>query len=252
MLILLFFIGLLSDNALDQYFIQLHCETGYAYLDQNLLEHSRNEFLTALEKDPENLESLLGIAEVYFRMESHSTSETYLQRFIELAPEDIRGYLKLACVMYDAQRYRDALDYTFSALDLDPSSSELWLLHAVSALGAGDTTEAESSLNRLLFSGTEQEPEARTILSSIYRIRNMNHEAQEILLPAAAIDYAPAFAGLALVYLKWNDYMRTEEAISAYLQLSPNGDWADSAWLILEELAASGEYMPSLIQPGND
>ena len=82
------------------------------------------------------------------------------------------------------------------------------------------------------------------LLASVYRRTSRGAEAREILLPAVEVNYAPASWELAKLYLGWRDYLRAGDAISRYLMLSPEGHYADSALLVLEELGESGTYIP--------
>jgi tetratricopeptide (TPR) repeat protein len=240
-----------ASASIEELTVELRCETGRAFLEQNLLEQARTEFLSALELDPECSEAVLGLGWTYYLQGALANAETYFERFLELSPDDNRGREALASLLLEAGRHQDALGIVETALDLDPSEPALWLLRSEAALGSGDTLLAEQSLSRLLQVGGESEFEARTMLAAVLRSRDMYSEARELLLTAADQGYAPAQAGLARIYLNWGDYMRAADAITAYLLLSPEGDWADSARIILDEMAASGDYIPPQA-PGND
>ena len=240
-----------SSASIEELTVELRCETGRAFLEQNLLEQARTEFLSALELDPECSEAVLGLGWTYYRQGAMANAETYFERFLELSPNDNRGREALASLLLESGRPREALDTVELALDLDPSEPVLWLLQSEAALALGDTLLAEQSLSRLLQVGGESEFEARAMLAAVFRSRDMDSEARELLLPAADRGYAPAQAGLARIYLKWGDYMRAADAITTYLLLSPEGEWADSARIILDEMAAAGDYIPP-DTPGND
>ncbi|MBN1433799.1 tetratricopeptide repeat protein [Candidatus Fermentibacterales bacterium] len=235
----------------EQLTLELRCETGRAYLQQGLLEQARTEFLSALEIDPGCGEALLGMGRAYCQQGNYPSAETYYRRFLELYPEDPRGVEELSGLLTMTGRFTEALDSVEGALELDPSSPALWLIRAEAALGSGDTLLAEQSLGRLVDSGGQEELEARVMLSSVLRVRDEGAAGRDLLMPAIAAGYAPAFAELARIYLGWGDYMRAVDAINSYLMISPGGEWADSASMILEELARAGEYIPP-DTPGND
>ena len=233
-----------TGMSVQQLTIDLRCETGRAYMEQQLYEQARNEFLSALEIDPGCGEAILGVGTTYYLQGSLETAEVYFRSFLELQPGDLRGWLMLTRLLNEASRFDAALEVLDQALSLDPSGQELWLLRSRAALGSGDTLTAEQSLQRLLSTGNEYELEARVLLASVFRSRDLDADARELLLPAIAVGYPPAYSGLARVYLKWGDYMRAADAITTYLSLSPGGEWADSARILLERMAATGDYIP--------
>ena len=131
-----------------------------------------------------------------------------------------------------------------SAFQRAPTNTEIWLLSGKAELAAGDTASAEMWFNKCMQSSGSNAVESLILLASVYRSTSRGAEARELLLPLAGSGYAPAYWGLARVYLAWDDYMRAMDAINNYMILSPNGPYADSALMLLDELGEAGDYIP--------
>ena len=124
-----------------------------------------------------------------------------------------------------------------------PTEPEIWLQCGSAYYELGDMTSAEVWFSRGFQEQGDTQLKSLVMLASVYRRTGRGQEARELLLPALETGYAPAAWELARVYLGWGDYMRAEEAMGTYLMLDPDGYFADSAVLVLEELGESGDYI---------
>ena len=239
-LILSLFSQSLDINELSA---QLHLDTGNAYLNQGLLEQAEEEFILALEISGDCYPALLGLGKVHLVRSSWNRSEEYYRQYIESCPEDYRGYYELSNLLLMINLPERALIMADSAFLRTPTNPEIWLLSGKAELAAGDTASAEMWFIKNLQTPGSIGIESLILLASVYRNTSRGGEARELLLPLAGSGYAPAYWGLAQVYLTWHDYMRAVDAINNYLILSPNGPYADSAFMVLEELGESGAYM---------
>ncbi len=221
----------------------LHLETGMAMLQQGLLEQAEEEFNSALELGEQYSAALLGLGMVNERRSSWTAAEEYLLRYIEACPDDHRGYQELAGLYLRTGSPDSAAMMSDSAFARSPSNPPIWLLCGRVRLVLGDLAGAEGWFSRGVNDGGGTSLESLVLLASVYRRTERGQEAREILLPAVEGGYAPACWELARVYLGWEDYLRAGDAIRRYLMLSPDGPYADSAIMVLEELGESGEYM---------
>ncbi len=222
----------------------LRIETGMAFLQQGLLEQAEQEFERALEVGSGDEVAVLGLGMVSMAEGALGRAEGYLRDYISLCPDDYRGYETLSELFTRAGMPDSALAYADSAFLRAPTSHEVWLLCAETSLAAGDTTGSEMWLTRAISAGDATSLEAAALLGAVYRATERSVESRELLLPYASAGYAPAWWGLARVYLAWGDWMRAVDAIGQYLQLAPGGTYADSAVMVLEDLAESGDYIP--------
>jgi tetratricopeptide (TPR) repeat protein len=233
----------LQSEDFDELSAQLHLETGNAFLQQGLLEQAEHEFHLALEAREDCHSALLGLGRVYTAYSSYERAAEYFRDFVAVSPDDYRGYYELACLMLDTGRPDSAFMMTDSAFVRAPTNPDVWLLSGRTALASADTVAAERWFIRGLQDPGAVGLESRMLLGSVYRATGRSVESRELLLPAAQAGYAPAWWGLAMGYLSWNDYMRAVDAIQNYLGLAPGGVYADSAFLVLQALAESGDFI---------
>lgn len=241
--ILLLLCALSQSDTFEELSAELHLETGNAFLQQGLLEQAEHEFHLALEANGDCHSALLGLGRVYAACSSFERASSCFRSFVEAEPEDYRGYYELACLLLETGSPDSAFMMTDSAFVRAPTNPELWLLSGRAALAAGDSAGAEQWFVRGLQDAGGVGLSSRILLATLYRATGRSVESRELLLPAAQAGYAPAWWGLAMGYLSWNDYMRAVDAIESYLSLAPGGIWADSALLVLEALAESGEFI---------
>jgi len=241
--ILLILSVLAGSDEFDLLSAQLHIETGDALLQQGLLEQAEQEFRYALDAVPDCPSAILGLGRVYAACSSIGTAEEFFREFITLAPDDYRGYYELSVLMLGTGRPDSAFAMSDSAFVRAPGNPDVWMLSGRTAIAAADTLAAERWFLRGLQDPGPVGLESRTLLATLYRATGRSTEARELLLPAAQSGYAPAWWGLAMVYLSWNDFMRGVDAIGNYLTLAPEGAYADSAVLVLQALAESGDYI---------
>jgi tetratricopeptide (TPR) repeat protein len=244
LLFLLFPLLLTGDLDLDRLSAELHCDMGMAFVEQGLLDRAEAEFNSALDYLDEYPDAEFGLGMVCSIRGSYDDAEEHFLRFMQSEPDDHRGPLELSRLYLVTGEQTESLDMAQWAYDLSPSNPEIWLQLATSATAAGDTLLAETWLVRIIEGDETLEPEARVLLAEIYRCRTLDTEAREILLPASADDYPPAVWLLSGIYLDWKDNMRAVDCIRRYLILAPGGEMADSAVLVLEELAETGDYIP--------
>ncbi len=239
------FVCLFSQSMnIEELSAQLHLDTGNAYLSQGLFGQAEEEFLLALEISEDYYPALLGLGKVHLVRSSWNRAEEYYRQYIEACPEDYRGYFGLSKLFLMINTPDSALIMADSAFLRAPINPEIWLLSGKAELAAGDTASAEMWFIKSLQAPGSIGIESLVLLASVYRNTSRGGEARELLLPLASSGYAPAYWGLAQVYLTWDDCMRAVDAINNYLLLSPDGPYADSALMVLEELGESGVYIP--------
>ena len=240
---LLLLLVLSGASEFDMLSAQLHLETGNAFLQQGLLEQAEQEFRLALDAGVDCHEALLGLGKIYRACSSADRASEYFTEFITASPDDYRGYYEMASMMLETGRADSAVFMADSAFLRAPTNPDIWLLSGRAAIASGDTTGAERWYTRCLSDPGSAGLQSLILLGTLYRATDRSVESRELLLPASRAGYAPACWGLAMVYLSWNDYMRTVDSIQRYLALDPEGVYADSAIMVLESLAESGEYI---------
>jgi len=243
MAIILSLIIMLCASEFEEISARLCLDSGMALLEQGLLEQAEREFNRALEFDGSCPEAILGLGMVQRARESWPGAVESFRQFIALAPDDHRGFLQLSGLYLETGKADSAVlmaDSAFSRLPTDPG---IWLQCGRTRHAADDLWGAESWYSRVLQENSEGSRESACLLAEVYRRTDRSQAAEQLLLPYADAGYSPAWWGLARVYLQWNDYLRAGQAMDMYLYLSPEGFYADSAFLVLEELGESGNYI---------
>ncbi len=232
-----------GTSEMEEELAQLHLETGMAYLNQGLVEQAELEFTESLKLCPDLAEAILGLGLVYMSRESWNPAGSYFLEYITLCPDNYLGYEKLAELLLLKNCPVEAAAMADSAFNKAPTISSIWLLNGKISIANADTTAAEFWFTKCL-EDSDTFFEVSVLLASIYMNTSREHEARNILFPAAEADYSPALWGLAKIYLQWSDYQRAVTALNQYLYLAPVGIHADSCRIVLDDLAESGKYIP--------
>ncbi len=233
----------LSMN-MDELSASLHLETGMAYLNQGLPEQAEEEFNTVLDIGDDFPEAILGLGLVDVKRGSFESAAEHFRQYMETCPDDYRGYLELAKLFLETGKPDSAAPLAETAFDLSPGEPPVWMICGKINMELDDPLAAEHWFERgVSLGGGDSAMDFTVLLARVYRLTGRSQEARNLLLPAVEAGYAPACWELVKVYLEWEDYLRAGDAIKRYLFLEPEGTFADSAILVLEELGESGRYM---------
>jgi tetratricopeptide (TPR) repeat protein len=217
----------------------LHIETGMAYINQGLTEEAFSEFTTALEISEDAVDAHLGLARVAVINCSWETAESEYETYMSLRGNDYRAPLEMAeMLLLFRNRESDALSFAKTALSLAPLKGKCWMTMARTENRLGNVEEACNWYTRVIVDDALLADDARVGMGSLLFRQGDLPGAREILLPAAANDKSEAHHLLALVYMEQNDGLRASDSINRYLVLEPNGIWADSARVCLEEIGS--------------
>ncbi len=231
----------LAGMDVDLVTADLHVETGMAYISQGLVDEAFGEFTTALELSENAVEAHLGLARVAVINCSWDNAVSEYETYMNLKRNDFRAPLELSEMFLSLRgRAVDAQDYAKAALALAPLNSRCWMAVAAAEGSLGNTEEAVRWYTRVIIEDELLANEARVKIASILFQQGDLSGAREILLPAATGDFPEAHHLLALIYMEYNDDLRAMDSINRYLYLEPNGLWADSARIYMEELGAGG------------
>ncbi len=219
---------------------ELHIETGMAYLSQGLPDKAFAEFQTALDTSDNATEAYLGLARVAVIRESYLVAEEHYKHYIEIEPHNYLAPLELSKMLLLTNiRSIEAFDYANSALALAPLNGECWLIIADAEARLHNNEAAINWYTRLIIEKEELADTSRVKLGYLYFNEGNLHKAREVLLGTETIG---AYHLLALIYLEQHDNLRAIDNINRYLYFNPNGNWADSARIYLNELSEPGLY----------
>jgi len=234
----------IQSSDMDALSAQLHLDTGMAYMQQGLLEQAEEEFHLALAISDDYYTAVLGLGMINALRQSWDCAADYFKQYIEDCPEDYRGFYEMSKLYLIVNKPDSASFMSDSSFIRAPANPDIWLQGGKIYLELGDMDSAEMWFAKGAENHGTTSLESLVLLASVYRRTSRGGEAREILLPAAQAGYAPACWELAKLYISWKDYLRATDAINLYLRLSPEGLFADSALLVLDELGESGDYIP--------
>jgi len=146
-----------------------------AFFDAGDFEQSRAAALRALEASPDDA-NLLRLAGRASSELGRDDAVEYLQRAVELEPENPDGYRELAEAFLFQNRLSDAMAAIQQAIELRPDDVSGLIDLGYSALAAGRTAEAIDYLNQAV----ERDPgsvAARRTLVDVHRAAGRNEDA---------------------------------------------------------------------------
>lgn len=235
------FLGSLEDFT--EMSARLDCDLGSAYLGQNLLEQAESEFRDALELVPGYHDALLGLGMVYSRRGSWEMAERYLRAYIDSVPGSARGCMELAGVLRATGRSEESREFALRAAESSPDDPACWLLAGETALAAGDTASATTSLQRAMPLGGRSALEAAALQARILLALGEEDAARALLEEAWMAGHAEAGWVLGRLYASWGDYLRGLSLVNQALSCAPGAPFADSARMLLDSLAAAGVFL---------
>jgi Flp pilus assembly protein TadD len=241
-MLLLLTAAILGSDLLEAR-IGLRCETGEAYLGQGLLEEAESEFREALELDSACARAMLGLGLAYCRREAWVPAESWLDRYLALEPDDPGGRMAMATLLMSTSRPEEAVPHASMAAAASDGDGGAWLLYGRACALSGDTVEAMRALGLASGIPGDASSDAMTDLAVILLARGALEEAEGLLSRAAGRDHPRACFRLGMLYASWGDFVRGASLLGRSLELEPGGPCADSARLVLDEMAATGRHL---------
>lgn len=121
-----------------------------ALLQKNDLDAAIGQLEAVKDMEPDNMETLLALSELYFQTEAYDKLEETCQRTMELDPSLAMPHLLLA-KMYDAQKdYINAIAQLTQAIALKEDFAEAYLLRAKVLFSMLQYNEAEKDIDVVL------------------------------------------------------------------------------------------------------
>jgi len=111
--------GLSHDPNLKE----AHCSIARAFLAESDFDNAKSHFLTALDIDAKDVDSILGFADWLNRQELWETAKECIERAASVAPHSSLVHGQLAGVLSKEHRYIEALVEANKAIDLEPGST---------------------------------------------------------------------------------------------------------------------------------
>ena len=142
----------LLENVLAQHprEVILLTALGNLYFSEGQLKEALEYFRRNSDLQPKEVVIQLQTATTAFLADDYETFETYMERALELEPENPHGLKLLATANFRAQKYKEAAELYRQALPGMPEDVEIILAMGVCFHNLGDLPTAESCFKRAL------------------------------------------------------------------------------------------------------
>ena len=135
----------LTHDALTEYL-----NIAKIYEESNNLEQAQNYLNKALELNPDEKDALKRLAGLMEGLGSLSEAIKYLERLINVYPDDLESLIKCAILLKKVGSFEDALDYLSKAIELKPEDVGLYRLMGETYLLLKDKQRAWNSYKKVV------------------------------------------------------------------------------------------------------
>ena len=151
---------------------------GSAYNDLHQTENALNDFIKALELDPNNTEIIRMTAFLFNSLKQISNAINAWSKLLKLIPDDLEGLQQRAKLNFEKTRFDDVIDDCNRAIKLNPQDSQMYLIRGGAFYEKGEVLKAKSDLQIAKNKGN---PTAKKMLDqlakdesdNLYRMKNI-------------------------------------------------------------------------------
>jgi tetratricopeptide (TPR) repeat protein len=197
---------------------------GLDRLQKNDLDGAEKAFKQSVKRDPKQIGSLLGLAEVAIRKGQASEGATYLQKAMSQAPNNILVSQAWGRYLYSQKNFVEAETIFKKAIDQDPQSTQARLnLGQLDQIGMKDLNKAMDVYREALAINPES-PEVHHALGVTLAALNKTEEALAEFDEAGRLAPTNPLPYLAIgrVYTAQKEYDKALEAFAAALDRQPS------------------------------
>ena len=169
----------------DDDFTLLSLAKTYAFLD--MFEKSEKIVLKVIEKNPENLNYITDLADIYIQEKKYGDALELVDKTLKLNPNYIYGYVVGAKTAYLNSNPDLTKSYAQEAISLDMNCSEGYYYLALVRFDEEDFEEAIECMKRAITYDAAN-PKYYAAMSRIYRAKNDIKTALEYISEAESID----------------------------------------------------------------
>lgn len=195
---------------------------GDAFFAEGKYQHAEIEFLAVLDLDLKETRALRQLGIIAFEQGRLGLAVVYLQRAKELAPTETATRAKLGLAFLSLGNRKEAAVEAVAVLDQNPGDGDAALLLAEAAADEEALAAARSRFLALPASISETAP-IQTALGILDLKQRRSDEASRRFALAVEKDpaFAPAHAGLGVIYSGAADYEKAEASFARAAELSP-------------------------------
>jgi len=143
-------IGYLQANSAIGNNMQYNVDLGYAFFMSDQLEHSKKEFEAVYQRQPENRQANLYLAQIFSLIKLPDSALFYYRNLTRLQPENYRFWQKSGQLFSDLNKFDSALIYIEKAYSLNRFSGRLIVQYTNQLIRHKQYDKAEALLNNFL------------------------------------------------------------------------------------------------------
>ena len=153
-------------------------------------EEAETTLLSALRKNPENIDAMRFLAMVYYDQDKKLLdAEALLRRAIAIAPDFHQALGNLGRVLVDNGKLTEAIEMYRRQVDLKPEDDDAWTGYGRALAQAGQVGEAEKAYRKAL----EIRPEAPNVhMSLAHMLKTLGQQEEALVAYRKSIEYNPA------------------------------------------------------------
>lgn len=114
-------------------------------------------YSSILKKEPQNLEAITKLANIYFGMNNYNNAIKYYNKAVKLAPNDASYYNNLGLSYHYMDRSQQGLKLIEDGIKVDPYHQRIWLTRGFILATTGNVTEAIKAWDRAHTLNSESE-----------------------------------------------------------------------------------------------
>lgn len=212
-------------------YAQVHNNLGDALRSQKCFEEARSTYVEALRLDASQIELLYKLGAVEHDLflngqkdlELLTAAEAHYREFLTIRPDSADAHLGLAKVLYDQDRYDDAIAEFWQAISCAPKNAENLLTLGLVLQSHEDLDEAAKCYLQAI-SLDPTMAAAHNNLGAIARKQGDSDQAISRFKRAIAEDpeYAQAYFNLGLALKKVSRYEESEQCFLKAIQIKPD------------------------------
>jgi tetratricopeptide (TPR) repeat protein len=197
----------------------------YRLLDEevsDITDKAKNIFLSILEKNPNDLESLNELGIMFSKEGDLEKAKKYLLEALKYDSNYTKAYINLALVFQEEKNYTEAKKYCFQSLDIDPNYAEAYDRLGTLFFEEGDNIKAKKYLYKALKIAPHY-AEAHNNLAVLFHRDDDFIEAKKYYLQA--LDIKPndvtLLHNLVVLYHKLNDLVEIKQCYLKIIKINP-------------------------------
>lgn len=216
----------------------------YLLLHQGQAQEARQRFEVILEKQPENVDAIMGLAVQLLRRGLLDDALIWLTRGLEINPRLARAHYLRSSILFRQGDYLQGDLAVGRALELDASNPSYQLLFLRRQLMKGELSVVEKQLKRI----QEKYPlntEALQLQADLYKSRGNSSAAEKLLRQAIQVNDLPSIHfSLAKVLYQQSKYRSVLEVTTPLIEVL-SGNW-EVVYLHALTLSRVGNYEDAL------